>query len=258
MAVPRTTAVGSHEVARVGLGTNRLRNTPENHEFLRAAAVAGVQMIDTAHLYAGGESEAAIGDALAPFEDGLVVATKGGYRPGAGRPEALRAELEESFARLRTDSISLYYLHRVDPEVPLEESLGVLGEYRDAGRIENVGISEVRVDQIERARAVLPIAAVQNEYNLAQRKYDEVIDHCEQHGIAFVPYYPLRGDHPALAEIAARHEANEQQIVLAWLLRRSPCIAPIPGTLSIEHLRDNLGALDVELADDEFAALSRA
>ena len=122
-----------------------------------------------------------------------MVATKGGYHPGSGRPERLRAELEESFERLRTDTITLYYLHRVDPEVPLEESLDVLREYHDAGRIEHVGVSDVSVDQIERARAVVPIAAVQNQYNLAERKYEDVVDFCEREGLLFVPYYPLHG-----------------------------------------------------------------
>src|ERR671919_90634 len=131
MSVPRTTTVGDYRLSRIGLGTNRLTDTQENREFIGAAVDAGVGLIDTAHVYTGGESERAIGAALAPFPDDLVVATKGGYERGAGRPERLRAELEESFDRLRTDTIALYYLHRVDPGVPLEETLGVLREYRD-------------------------------------------------------------------------------------------------------------------------------
>ena len=256
MPVPRTTTIGTREIRRVGLGTNRLRNAPENHEFLRAVIDAGVQMIDTAHVYTDGDSERAVGEALAPFASGLVIATKGGYRPGTSRPEALRAELEASLERLQADSIRLYYLHRVHPDVPLEESLGVLKEYRDAGKIENVGLSAVGVDQIELALEILPIAAVQNEYHLAERKHDEVIDHCERQGIAFVPYYPLRGDHPELGAIAARHEATEAQVIVAWLLRRAPNVVPIPGSLSIEHVRANLEALELELTDDEYAALA--
>jgi aryl-alcohol dehydrogenase-like predicted oxidoreductase len=227
----RTATLGDYSFERIGLGTNRLTDTPENHEFLGGAVDAGLRFIDTAHLYTGGESERAIGAALAPFQDDLVVATKGGYRPGSGRPDQLRAELEESFERLRTDTIALYYLHRVDPEVPLEESLGVLREYHDAGRIEHVGVSDVSVDQIERARAVVPIAAVQNEYNLAERRYEDVVDHCEREGLLFVPYYPLHG-------------SGSTRDKLAWLLGRSPCIVPIPGTLSLEHLKANLAALD--------------
>ena len=227
----RTATLGEHSFDRIGLGTNRLTDTPENHEFLRGAVDAGLRFIDTAHLYSGGESERAIGAALAPFQDDLVVATKGGYRPGSGRPDRLRAELDESFERLRTDTITLYYLHRVDPEVPLEESLAVLREYHDAGRIEHVGVSDVSVDQIERARAVVPIAAVQNQYNIAERKYEDVVDHCEREGLLFVPYHPLHGP-------------GSSEDKLAWLLERSPCIVPIPGTLSLEHLKANLAALD--------------
>jgi pyridoxine 4-dehydrogenase len=193
MPVRRATTVGDYEVARVGLSTNRLTDRPENRDFLRRAVDAGVGFIDTAHLYAGGESERAIGAALAPFrDDELLVATKGGYNPGGGRPERLRAELEESFERLRTDTIALYYLHRVHPGVPLEETLSVLGEYRDAGRIRHVGVSELSVEQIEWARAVVPIAAVQNEYNLSQRKYEDVVDFCEAEAIASVPQVAVR------------------------------------------------------------------
>jgi pyridoxine 4-dehydrogenase len=251
----RTATLGERRFTRIGLGTNRLTDTPENHDFLRRAVEAGLDFIDTAHLYAGGESEQCIA-ALAPLGDHLVVATKGGYEPGSGRPERLRAELEESFERLRTDTIPLFYLHRVDPEVPLEESLSVLREYHDAGRIEHLGVSKVDVDQIERARSVVPIAAVQNEYNLADRHYEDVIDFCEQEGILFVPYYPLHGPSGgALGEIASRYGATAEQIMLAWLLKRSPTIVPIPGTLSLDHLKANLAALDIELSDEDYARL---
>jgi aryl-alcohol dehydrogenase-like predicted oxidoreductase len=135
--------------------------------------------------------------------------------------------------------------------------MGLLKEYRDAGRITHVGLSEVTVEQIERARSVVPVAAVQNEYSLAERQHDEVVDHCEEHGIVFVPFFPLHGDNPpALAEIAERHGASSNQIKLAWHLKRSPVVVPIPGTLSLEHLKENLGALDIELSDDEFRSLS--
>ena len=175
---------------------------------------------------------------------------------GEGRPEVLRAQIEESLRRLRTDNIALYYLHRVDPETPLEESLAAIGDYMDRGTIRHVGISEVGIDQIERARQVVPIAAVQNRYNLSERHWDDVVDYCAREGIVFVPFYPLRGDGGrALDEIAERHGATRAQIALAWLLKRSPAMLPIPGTLSIEHLKQNLAALEIELSDDEFQAL---
>jgi pyridoxine 4-dehydrogenase len=248
-----TLRLGDTEVTRIGLGTNRLTNTPENVAFVKEAVAAGVRHIDTAHLYARGESEETIGTALSPVPEGCVVATKGGFHSGEGRPEALRAQIEESLRRLRTDSIALYYLHRVDPETPLEKSLATIAEYRDTGKIRHVGVSQVSVDEIERAREIVPIAAVQNRYNLSERTYDDVVDYCAGEGIPFVPFFPLRGNGGrSLAEIAERRGATRAQITLAWLLRRSPAILPIPGTLSIDHLRENLGALEIELSDDEF------
>jgi aryl-alcohol dehydrogenase-like predicted oxidoreductase len=241
-------------VSRIGLGTNRLADTAENGAFLRAAVEAGVNFIDTAHLYAGGESERAIGSALPSFPDEVLVATKGGYRGGGN--EVLRAELEQSFERLGIETIPLFYLHRVDPEVPLEETMGLLKGYRDEGRIVHLGLSEVSVDQIERARSVAPIAAVQNEYNLAERKHDEALEHCASEGIVFVPFYPLHGSSPVLADIAARHDGTPSQVKLAWLLHRAPVVAPIPGTLSLEHLRENLAALEIELSPEDVEALS--
>jgi pyridoxine 4-dehydrogenase len=256
MSISRTTTLGDYRLNRIGLGTNRLTDTPENRAFLGAAVDAGVSLIDTAHVYTGGVSEGAIGAALAPFPDNVVVATKGGYGPGGGQPEQLRAELEESFERLRTDTIALYYLHRVDPGVPLEQTLSVFEEYRVAGRIRHVGLSEVSVAQIERAQTVVPITAVQNEYNLSERKYDDVVDFCEGESIPFVPFRPLRRDTRApLDEIATHYDATPQQIALAWLLKRSPSIVPIPGTLSLEHPKRNLAALDLELSDEDYAKL---
>jgi pyridoxine 4-dehydrogenase len=249
--------LGDFDVARIGLGTNRLTKTRDHVAFIRAAVAAGVQMIDTAHSYTGGQSEETIGDALSPLPQGCVVATKGGIGgPGRGRPEVLRAELDESLRRLRIDSISLYYLHRVDPETPIDESLATIKEYRDQGKVRLVGISEVGIDQIERARRVVPIAAVQNHYNLSERKYEAVVDYCAAEGIVFVPFFPLRGSGgAALSEIAARHRATAQQITLAWLLRRSPAMLPIPGTLSLDHVKQNVAALKIELTDTEYEAL---
>ncbi len=248
--------LGETEVARIGLGTNRLTNTRGHVGFVKEAVAAGVSHIDTAHTYTGGGSEQTIGDALSAVSDGYVVATKGGFRAGEGRPETLRAQVEESLRRLRTDSISLYYLHRVDPETPLEESLAAIKEYCDSGNIRHVGLSEVGIDQIERAREIVPITAVQNQYNLSERRYEDVVDHCAAEGIVFVPFYPLRGDGGnTLVEIAERHGATRAQITLAWLLRRSPVMLPIPGTLSLDHLKQNLAALEIELSDAEFESL---
>jgi len=250
--------LGDIDVTRMGLGTNRLTKTPGNVALVKAAIEAGVQMIDTAYSYTGGQSEETIGAALGPIPDNCIVATKGGGgpSPGRGRPEILRAQIEESLRRLRTGSITLYYLHRVDPQTPLEESLAAINHYRDRDKIVHVGLSEVGIEQIERARKVVPIAAVQNHYNLSERRYDAVVDYCAREDIVFVPFFPLRGNGGrALEEVAARHAATPQQITLAWLLRRSPAMLPIPGTLSLEHLKENLGALKIELTDSEYQAL---
>jgi pyridoxine 4-dehydrogenase len=256
--MPAEVTLGETRLGRIGLGTNRLTSNVENVAFIREAVGAGVRLIDTAHVYAGGESEATIGAALSSLPDGCVVATKGGYGSGNGRPEVLGAQIEESLRRLRTDTIGLYYLHKPDPQTPLEESLGAIAEYRGRGMIRDVGVSNVSVEQIERARRVVPIAAVQNHYNLAERSHDDVIDYCAGNGIVFVPYFPLRAGVDSTAEITERHGASPAQIALAWLLRRSPAMLPIPGTLSIQHLRENLAAADIELTDGEFEALSWA
>ncbi len=190
-----TLNVAGTEVARIGLGTNRLESTPEHHAFLREAVEAGLGLIDTAHVYRGGDSERAIGEALSPPPERLVIATKGGYS-GSGSREALRAQIEQSLESLRTDAIDLYYLHRVDPETPLEESLGAIVEHCEAGRIREVGISAVDVEQIEAARQIVPIAAVQNHYNVTDRDSDDVVDYCEENRIVFVPYYPVKGGDP--------------------------------------------------------------
>jgi aryl-alcohol dehydrogenase-like predicted oxidoreductase len=250
--------IGDFEISRIGLGTNRLRPTNENVAFIRNAVEAGVQMIDTARLYTNGESEQTIGRALSPIPKGVLVATKGGYGGvGRGRPEVLREEIQQSLTSLGVERIGLYYLHRVDPETPIEESLGAIKEFVDRGQIAQVGISEVDVPLIERARKVLPIAAVQNEYNLSERKYEDVVDYCTREKIVFVPFYPLHGE-PSVAvrEAAKRHAATPSQVMLAWLLKRSPMLLPIPGTLSLAHLKENLGASSLELSDAEYAALA--
>ena len=240
----KTVKLGDREIVLMGLGSNRLRNTPENIEFIRAAADAGLGLIDTAHLYTGGDSESTIGAAFDGRTPRPFVATKGGFGRGEGKPQILATQIEESLRRLRVDQIDLYYLHRVDPETPLEDSVGTIVRYVERGAIANVGLSEVGIAEIERARKIAPIAAVQNNYNLDNRQWDAVVDYCERESIVFVPFYPL---HTAKASA---------QMALAWLLRRSPVILPIPGTLSLAHVRDNIAALDIELTDAEFEALS--
>jgi aryl-alcohol dehydrogenase-like predicted oxidoreductase len=249
----QTVALGGRELRRVGLGTNRLTNTPENREFLQQAVEAGVQMIDTAHLYSSGDSETTLGAALAPFGDDLTVATKGGYN--SGDPETISAELERSFERLRTDVIDLYYLHRVDPKVPLADTLAPIAEAHSAGRVRNVGLSQATIEQILLGRSVVPIAAVQHEYSLQEREHDDVVDWCTEEGIVFVPFFPLRGGGSRVEEIAKRLGVSPQAVKIAWLLRRSEVMLPIPGTLDIEHLRGNLQALELDLSDEDYAAL---
>lgn len=249
--------LGDVDLARIGLGTNRLTNTPHNVAFIQAAIAAGVQLIDTAHSYTSGQSEETIGEAVSATAVNFFVATKGGIGgPGQGKPEVLQAQIEQSLVSLRTNRIELYYLHRVDPVTPIEESLAAIKEYQDRGKIAHIGVSEVTIEQIERARKVVPIAAVQNEYSIVQRKYDAVVDYCSLEGIVFVPFFPLRGETPGMvAEIATQHQATPSQIKLAWLLHRSPAMLPIPGTLSLEHLKENLDATEIQLSDAEFNSL---
>lgn len=245
--------IGDHEVTRVGLGTNRLQNTDENRAFLKGAVNAGLAFIDTAHLYTRGESERTIGDALAPFGD-CAVATKGGFNDQSA--ERLRSEVEQSLESLRTDSIFLFYLHRVGNRVPIEESLGTLGELQREGKIKHIGISEVSIGLIDRARQVVDVAAVQNEFNLGERKHDEVVDYCGAERIPFVPFFPLRGGGRAVDQIARDRGVTPNQVKVAWLCKRSPVMLPIPGTLSLAHLNENLAAADIDLTDEEYGRLT--
>ena len=233
---------------------------------LRRAVELGVDFIDTADSYGPAVSEELIGEALAPYGE-VVIATKAGLTrtgPGewwpVGRPEYLKQQLELSLRRLRTDVIDLWQLHRIDPEVPREEQFGVLKEAVDAGKVRHVGLSEVSVEEIEAARAVVPIATVQNLYNLANRQSEDVLDHCEAHGIGFIPWFPLDAgklarDGGPVAKAAANHGVGPGAVALAWLLQRSPVMLPIPGTSRVAHLEENMAAAGLQLEPDEVAAI---
>ncbi len=263
-----TFAIGGElSVHRLGFGAMRLpgaRGEPRPRaarELLREAVRLGVDLIDTARAYGG--SEDLIAEALHPYPEGLLIATKGGLRRGGhpdGRPERLRADCEDSLRRLRLETIDLWQLHRIDPEVPLEEQFGAIRELRDEGKIRFVGVSEVSVEELRRARQLIEIATVQNRFNLAERAAEDVLRACEADGLGFLPWAPIgMGDvldsMDALASAAARHGATQAQMALAWLLHRSPVVLPIPGTGSPEHLRENVGAALIELSEDELAAL---
>jgi aryl-alcohol dehydrogenase-like predicted oxidoreductase len=257
---------GDRTVSRLGFGAMRLPEDPEQaRALLRRAVELGVRLIDTAEFYGDGLSERLIAEALHPYPDGLVIATKGltqpfnrrGQQPRAGR---LREAVEDSLRRLRLERIDLYQLARIDPTVPAEDQFGVLATLREQGKIHHVGLSEATVDQVEAARKIVPIASVQNRYSLADRAWERVLDHCERERIAFLPWFPLGAGKltetaGALVEIARRHDATPAQVALAWLLKRSPVMLPIPGTSSVAHLEENLGALALGLADDEFELL---
>ena len=269
---------GDLRVRRLGLGAMRLTGAgiwgepadPEGaREVLVRAVGLGVNFIDTADSYGPEVSERLIGETLHPYPQGLVIATKGGLtRPGPsrwvpnGRPEHLRQACEGSLRRLRLECIDLYQLHRVDPNVPIEETVGALAELRAEGKLRHVGLSNVTIAQLERAQQIVPIASVQNRYNLIDRRDEDMVDHCERHGLAFLPWAPLSaGDLAApgglLDRLAARHRASAGQIALAWLLRRSPAMLLIPGTSSVEHLLENLAAPLVPLTRGEIDDLTR-
>jgi aryl-alcohol dehydrogenase-like predicted oxidoreductase len=277
---------GDLPVTRIGLGTMRLTNASARHRpaaeaqiwnaeqdrsatiaFLRAAVGLGVDLLDTADAYGLGDGESQIAEALAPYPPGLVVATKVGVvRPGPaewvplGHPAYLRQQAELSLRRLRVERIDLLQLHRVDPAVPLEDQVGALAQLQAEGKVRHIGLSEVTAEQLTAALAVAPIAAVQNLYNLAERASDPVVDLAAERGIAFIPYFPVAmgahaGPGSPVSEVAREVGATPARVALAWLLHRSPTVVPIPGTSSLEHLRENLGALDVALSPDQLARL---
>ena len=231
------------------------------------AVALGVDFIDTADSYGPDVSEELIAEALHPYPAGLVIATKAGFeRTGPnkwvtnGRPEHIRRALEGSLRRLRLERIDLYQLHRIDTKVPADEQFGVMKELQDAGKIRHVGLSEVGVADIERARKVLPIVSVQNRYNLVERQHEDVLDHCEREGIGFIPWYPLLTGKladagGALARTAERLGATAPQVALAWLLARSPVMLPIPGTSKVKHLEENMRGAELELTKEDVRAI---
>lgn len=269
---------GELTVRRLGFGAMRITGQgiwgpppdPEAaKDVLRRAAVLGINLIDTADSYGPHVSEELIADALYPY-DGLTIATKGGMErtgpgvwPRNGRPDHLKEACEGSLRRLRVDRIDLYQLHAVDPEVPYEESVGAIKELQDEGKIRLAGVSNVSLEQLEQAREIVDVVSVQNRFNLADRDSEDVLDRCEELGIGFIPWRPIGGGSLAdpggpAPEIADRHGAATGQVALAWLLRRSPVMLPIPGTSSIEHLEENVAATEVDLSDEEVAKLDAA
>jgi pyridoxine 4-dehydrogenase len=274
---PETFRIGGDlEVRRLGFGAMRLcgrriMGWPEDREnalaVLRRVVELGINLIDTSNAYGPEVNELQIAEALYPYPPGLVIATKGGLVrddrarwPTDGRPEKLREACEGSLRRLRLERIDVYQLHAPDPKVPIEESVGALRDLRDEGKIKHVGLSNVDVDELERARGVVPIVSVQNEYNLGFRESEDVLDVCGRDGLAFLPWYPLASGslahHRRLGKVAEAYGATPAQIAIAWLLHRSPVMLPIPGTSSLEHLEENMGAENLRLNDEDFAALA--
>ena len=279
-AVSKTFKLGNElEINRLGYGAMRITGKgiwgppadPESaRKVLQRAVELGVNFIDTADSYGPAVSEPLIGEALAPYSKGTVIATKAGLtRQGpdrwlpVGRPEYLTQQVEMSLRWLKRDTLDLWQLHRIDPQVPVEDSLGAIKKLQTAGKIRFVGLSEVSVAEIEQARKVIDIVSVQNEYNITNRKSEAVLDYCTQHNIAFIPWFPVASGKLAqpggkLDELAKSHNATTSQLSLAWLLHRSPVILPIPGTTTIDHLEENIKSADVELSDAEWQDLEAA
>jgi aryl-alcohol dehydrogenase-like predicted oxidoreductase len=235
---------------------------------LRRAVDLGIDFIDTAESYGPHVSEELIAAALHPYPNGLVIATKGGLdRPGperwhpSGRPERLREELEGSLRRLRLERIDLWQLHRIDPAVPEDEQFGTLRAFQQEGKVRHLGLSEVSVAQIERARRVVPIVSIQNKYNLADREWEDEVDYCEREGLGFIPWYPLQvgqlAGQATVAQIGQTLGATPNQVALAWLLKRSPAMLPIPGTSKVAHLEENVAAAGLKLSSEQYATLDR-
>jgi len=268
--------IGDFAVNRLGFGAMRLIDNdaiwgePSDRKHavkvLRRVVELGVNFIDTAESYGPHTDEILIAEALHPYPKGLVVATKCGLsRPKPSRwdddcrPEKLRKDLEGSLKRLKFERIDLYQLHTIDPKVPLEVSVGTLADMQREGKVRHIGLSNVSVKELQRARKIVPIVSVQNRYSLADRGSEDVLRHCEQHGIAFLPWYPL-GDGSALKlskvrKLADKLKASPAQVAIAWLLKKSPVMLPIPGTNDLAHLEENVAAAKLQLSKDDFAAL---
>jgi pyridoxine 4-dehydrogenase len=278
---------GDLEVYRLGFGAMRITGSgiwgpPPNKQealaVLRRALELGINLIDTADSYGPEVSESLIAEALYPYPQGLVIATKGGLvRPGpdewvpAGRPEHLRAALEGSLRRLRLNRIDVYQFHRPDHDVPFEDSVGALVQMQKEGKIRHIGLSNVTLDELTRAQRIVPIVSVQNQYNLVSRhsegmtiaESERMVDVCARQGMAFIPWSPLTAGALArpggpLDGIARRYNATPSQIALAWLLRRSPTMLPIPGTVSVKHLEDDVQGATIRLTDAEYDTISRS
>lgn len=279
-AAPNVAAAGSITIGgdltvnRLGFGAMRVTGRgiwgepPDRDEaraVLRRAVEGGVTFIDTADSYGPYVSEQMIAEALYPYPEDLVIATKGGLeRPGPdvwtnnGKPEHLRAACDGSLKRLKLEQIPLYQWHRPDPDVPLEDSVGALAELQRQGKIKHIGVSNVNIDQLERIAAIVPVVSVQNRYNAGFRAGESMLDYCAAHGLAFIPWAPMMDSDrtPAVDEIAERHSATPRQIMLAYLLAKSPALLPIPGTGSLAHVDENLAAASITLSPDEIGALS--
>src|SRR5580658_4057278 len=266
---------GDLTVNRLGFGAMRITgqgvwgDPPSRDQAittLRLVVELGVNFIDTADSYGPDVSEELIAEALYPYPDDLVIATKGGLvRPGPnrwapdGHPKHLRQACEGSLRRLRLEQIPLYQLHRPDPAVPLAESVGTIAELKNEGKIRHVGISNVTEEELREAQRIVPIVSVQNRHNVSDRRSQSMIDLCEQEQLVFLPWAPVQeaGQHPAVAAAAERHNATQHQVVLAWLLASSPQILPIPGTGSPQHAEENIAAARLQLSADEVAAISQ-
>jgi len=267
---------GEVSIHRLGFGAMRLtgegiwgppKNRAEAIAVLRRAVELGVNFIDTADSYGPGVSEELIAEALFPYPSGLVIATKGGWnRPGPSQwthdatPSHLREAVESSLKRLRMERIDVYQLHTPDPVVPFDDSVGTLAQLKSEGKIRLVALSNVTQEHIERARRIVPIVSVQNRYSFADREWDYVVDYCERNGIAFIPWFPLGAGRVAgevLNQVARAHQASPHQIALAWLLKRSSIMLPIPGTSSVKHLEENVAAASLQLTDEEYEKLKR-
>jgi len=267
------TVGGDLPVRRLGFGAMRLTGEPAWLDRSTAIAIArravelGVTFIDTADSYDLGDNEELLAEALYPYRPGVVIATKSGHINlgrewiPLGRPEYLRQQAELSLRRLRLDRIDLYQLHRIDPTVPLADQIGALRRLQDEGKVRHVGLSEVTVTQLTEAEEITPIVSVQNRYNLTDRASEDVLQYCERRGIAFIPWLPVAPTTTAdvvdpLSAVAHRRGATRAQVALAWLLRRSPVMLPIPGTSSRAHLEENVAAASLSLSADDFAQLT--